>query len=145
MVYARHGSKYVVNTLLQNGFSNPYLSRYKLDSFDYQCQHTATIRWTYNPTTTGCNLQLVCFSKDQLSKSTGTPALNQSMTINAKSMGKILNLIIKAVICTESLYQLLYLRFICYKLKLIDVITISRRYLYHMIKKIMLRITAQLK
>jgi len=67
-------------------------------------------------------------------------------------MGKILNLNIKTVnayfftvICTESLYQLLYLRFICDKLKLIDVITISRRYLYHMIKKIMLRITAQLK
>jgi len=59
-------------------------------------------------------------------------------------MGKILNLNIKTVndyfftvICTESLYQLLYLRFICYKLKLIDdVIRISRRYLYHMIKTI---------
>ena len=73
-------------------------------------------------------------------------------TINAKSMGTILNLFIKkenhyslAVNCTESLYQLTYLRFICYKLKLIEVIKFLRRHLYHMIKTIMLRIYSTVK
>ena len=32
--------------LLHNSFSNTYLSRYNLDSLDYQCQHTATLLWT---------------------------------------------------------------------------------------------------
>ena len=36
--------------LLHNNFSNKYLSRYNSDS---QCQHTATIQWTINATTTG--------------------------------------------------------------------------------------------
>ena len=42
-----------------------------------------------------------------------------------------------AVIKAKSLYQL---RFICYNLKLIDLITILHRYLYHMIKTTMLGI-----
>ena len=45
-----------------------------------------------------------------------------------------------AVIKAKSLYQLMYLWFICYNLKLIDLITILHRYLYHMIKTIMLGI-----
>jgi len=52
-------------------------------------------------------------------------------TINAKPMSMILSLFIKTgndnslvVISMESLYQLMYLRFICYKLTLIDLITI---------------------
>ena len=56
---------------------------------------------------------------------------HKQTTINAKPMGTILNLFIKAgnnyslaVISSESLYQLMFLRFICYKLKLIDIITI---------------------
>ena len=57
--------------------------------------------------------------------------------INAKLVGTILNLFIKtgndyslAINSTESLYQLVYLRFICYKLKLIDVITIPMSLCY---------------
>ena len=49
---------YVVNALLHNSFSNMYLSRYYLDSLDYQCQHTA-ITWTINATKNGRNLQLI--------------------------------------------------------------------------------------
>jgi len=52
-----------------------------------------------------------------------------------------LNTVIKA----EFLYQLMYLKFIGYKLKFIDVITFTPSYLYHMIKAIILHITTQLK
>ena len=52
-----------------------------------------------------------------------------------------LNTVIKA----EFLYQLMYFKFIGYKLKFIDVITITLSYLYHMIKAIILHITTQLK
>ena len=48
------------------------------------------------------------------------PPRTKLVTINSKPIGMILT-----VISTESLYKLMYLRFICYKLKLIEVITIS--------------------
>ena len=52
-------------------------------------------------------------------------ALNRSM---ANSIGKILarvfqQIILNTIIKAESLYQLMYLKFICYKSKLKDVIT----------------------
>ena len=40
----------------------------------------ATIPLTNNAITTGRDLQLVCFNEDQLSMSTGTQSLNQSMS-----------------------------------------------------------------
>ena len=53
------------------------------------------------------------------------------LSINAKPMGTILNLFVKtrkdysfAVNSMKYLYQLMYLKFIFYKLKLIDVFTI---------------------
>ena len=65
--------------------------------------------------------------------------------INAKPMGRISACMFQqvhkyslAVIKVESLYQLLYLRFICQYIQFLC------RYLFHMIKIIMLCITAQL-
>ena len=88
--------------------------------FNQDTIHTATIHWIINTTTPGYDFKLSCFNKDQLSMSTGTQALNWSIsqlrhnphsynpttsgaqsainilhrhklaTINAKSMGKIL-------------------------------------------------------
>ena len=95
--------------------------------------------------------------------STGAQALNQSMSqlatninrklesVDAKSMGTILNLFYETgndnsftVNNTETLYQLIYFRFICHKIKLIDVITIHTSLsISH--DYIMLRITTQLK
>ena len=68
-------------------------------------------------------------------------------------MGMIPNLFIKtgndyslAVICTESIYQLVYFRLICHKLKLIDVITIPTLHpISHDQGNYMLRIAAHLK
>ena len=42
--------------------------------------YTATILWTINVTTTGRDLQLVCFNEGQLWMLIGTQALNQSMS-----------------------------------------------------------------
>jgi len=70
--------------------------------------HTDTISWSINATTTGHDL--VSY-RNQL----------KLATINAKSKGTILNLFIKtgndnslAVNSTEFLYQLMYLKFMCY-------------------------------
>ena len=43
-----HPKPSVVNTLLQNGFWNPYLSRYNLVSLSYQCLNLDTISSAIN-------------------------------------------------------------------------------------------------
>ena len=69
---------YVVNTLLQNSFSNTYLSRYSAISLSYQCLNPDTI-------------------------SLGIDINRKLVTIFVKSKGMILNLFIKTGNHTETI------------------------------------------
>ena len=100
--------------------SNKCINAKSMGTISYQCPQGHTYK--IDRCQTNCHTQLL------MSTHTHT---HKHATINGKPMDMILNLFIKtgnnyslAVINRESLYELMYLRFICYKLKLIDVITI---------------------
>ena len=90
-----HGHKHLMDLCQTNGLDQLSMSSMDTSTLMINAKPMGAISYQYPPTT-------------------------QLATINSKPMDMILT-----VISTESLYKLMYLRFICYKLKLIEVITIS--------------------